>query len=70
MIKEIQILSNATARLTDETGLTKNVDLLKPLIDELINKGEVDESTVINSTLNFGVKVSDWYQIPDKIGKS
>ena len=68
MIKEIQILSNASVRLIDESGMVRNVDLLNPLIKELNEKGELDENTVINSTLNFGVKVSDWYQICDKKG--
>jgi len=68
MIKEIQILSNASVRLIDESGMVRNVDLLNPLIKELNEKGELNEETVINSTLNFGVKVSDWYQICDKKG--
>lgn len=68
MIKEIQILSNASVRLIDESGMVRNVDLLNPLIKELNEKGELNEETIINSTLNFGVKVSDWYQICDKKG--
>jgi hypothetical protein len=65
MIKIIQILSNGSARLIDEEGYTESIDLLKPLIDKLKKEGKINEKTVINSTLGFDVKISEWYNISE-----
>jgi len=65
MIKIIQILSNGSVRLIDEEGYTESVDLLKPLIDKLKKEGKINENTVINSTLGFDVKISEWYNISE-----
>lgn len=67
MIKEIVILSNASVRLVDESGLIENVDILKPLINKLNEEKRISEVTLVTSSLGVNVKVSDWYEL---LGKS
>jgi len=68
MIIEIQILSNATARLIEEDGTVTTKDLLQPLINELAVANKISNETTIISSLNKEVKVQDWYLIDDKKG--
>lgn len=67
MIKEIMILSNASVRLVHESGLTENVDILKPLIDKLNVENKINEETIVTSSLGANVKLSDWYDLLGKI---
>lgn len=67
MIKEIMILSNASVRLIDDSGLTENVDILKPLIDKLNAENKINEETIVTSSLGVNVKLPEWYEL---LGKS
>lgn len=69
MIKCIDIRSNGTILLKHENGATQTVDLLNPLLKQLMKEGLVTPETEINTVFCKVLKVSDWYEISTQINK-